>query len=134
MERFVLCSHCQWAQHGVHSKERCNCQCHPARSRKARRRRPGGAGRRARVEQLLARDGNLCCWCKEKFTVGWPPTIEHWIPRSQGGSNRLSNLRLACSWCNGKRGDMAVAEFKVWLAKNIVPRSRRRNCSVPRRV
>ena len=32
------------------------------------------------------------------------PTIEHLIPRSRGGTYRMSNLRLACSSCNYLRG------------------------------
>nr|WP_267313724.1 HNH endonuclease [Nostoc sphaeroides] len=32
-------------------------------------------------------------------------TIEHLVPKSLGGSNSLSNLRLACFTCNNSRGN-----------------------------
>ncbi|MBD2236316.1 HNH endonuclease [Aulosira sp. FACHB-113] len=32
-------------------------------------------------------------------------TIEHLLPKSLGGSNSLSNLRLACFSCNNSRGN-----------------------------
>lgn len=59
------------------------------------------------------RDGKLFChWCaREVFrqpgeTRGHPhtATIDHVIPRSRGGTNDLSNLVIACSPCNHKRG------------------------------
>jgi hypothetical protein len=32
-------------------------------------------------------------------------TIDHYIPRSLGGSNKFKNPRLACFGCNNKRGN-----------------------------
>ena len=54
---------------------------------------------------LLARDGDRCCYCSEQFGPDLPPTLEHVIPRSQGGTWATKNLRLACGPCNNTRGD-----------------------------
>jgi hypothetical protein len=37
--------------------------------------------------------------------------IEHMTPRARGGSNRLSNLTLACQPCNSKKGSQDIREF-----------------------
>lgn len=63
------------------------------------------SSRRRRVQALLLRDGDHCCYCRVRFTEEVPPTIEHVKPASQGGSNQIKNLRLACNACNNERGD-----------------------------
>ena len=37
--------------------------------------------------------------------------VEHIVPRDRGGSNRVSNLTLACEPCNQKKGNQTAAEF-----------------------
>jgi hypothetical protein len=37
--------------------------------------------------------------------------VEHLIPRSRGGSDRVSNLVLACHACNQAKGDQTAEEF-----------------------
>ena len=39
--------------------------------------------------------------------------IDHIHPRSKGGSNRVSNLTLACHDCNQKKGNSLISEFLV---------------------
>lgn len=57
------------------------------------------------------RDGWKCsiCFGKVKSKVyscddKWSPTIDHVIPVSQGGTDDLSNLKLAHMICNSKKG------------------------------
>lgn len=57
------------------------------------------------------RDGWKCsiCFGKVKSKVyssgdKWSPTIDHVIPVSQGGTDDLSNLKLAHMICNAKKG------------------------------
>ena len=37
--------------------------------------------------------------------------VEHMIPKSRGGSNRASNLVLACHDCNQRKGNQTAEEF-----------------------
>lgn len=38
-------------------------------------------------------------------------TIDHWVPRSQGGGSSKENLRPACFECNQDKGDMLPEEW-----------------------
>lgn len=44
-----------------------------------------------------------CWYCDERFTEQNPPTLDHIIPVSQGGTLR-DGWVLSCSLCNGARG------------------------------
>ena len=59
-------------------------------------------------EYLLAKWGRKCAYCKKS---GIPLEIEHIIPKSRGGSNRISNLTIACFKCNLKKGNKTATEF-----------------------
>lgn len=59
-------------------------------------------------EYILAKFERTCVYCKAQ---GVPLEIEHMVPRSRGGSNRASNLTLACHACNQRKGQQTAAEF-----------------------
>ncbi len=59
-------------------------------------------------EYLLEKWGRECCYCGKKDV---PLQIEHIQPKSKGGSNRVSNLCLACERCNQNKGNKPVEEF-----------------------
>ncbi len=59
-------------------------------------------------EYLLEKWHRRCAYCGKE---GVPLEIEHLTPRSRGGSNRVSNLTLACRPCNQKKGHRTAAEF-----------------------
>ena len=59
-------------------------------------------------EYLLEKWERRCAYC-HKADV--PLQIEHLTPRARGGSNRVSNLTLACEPCNVKKGAQTAAEF-----------------------
>lgn len=63
-------------------------------------------------EYLLEKFNRTCAYCDAKEA---PLQIEHIHPRSCGGSNRISNLTVACSICNQKKG---AQDIKVFLAKD----------------
>lgn len=63
-------------------------------------------------EYLLEKWDRECSYCGKKSV---PLQIEHIRPKSKGGSNRVSNLCLACEKCNQKKGNKAV---EVFLKKN----------------
>ena len=59
-------------------------------------------------EYLLEKWQRTCAYCGAQKV---PLEIEHIVPRSQGGSNRASNLTLACVPCNQKKGCQSVDTF-----------------------
>jgi 5-methylcytosine-specific restriction endonuclease McrA len=59
-------------------------------------------------EYLLEKWGRNCVYCGKKDT---PLEIEHIVPRSKGGTNRISNLTLACNSCNQKKGNRELLDF-----------------------
>ncbi|MEM6753782.1 MAG: RNA-guided endonuclease IscB [Cyanobacteria bacterium P01_C01_bin.38] len=59
-------------------------------------------------EYLLEKWDRECTYCGKKDV---PLQIEHIHALSKGGSNRVSNLCLACEKCNQKKGSKPVEEF-----------------------
>jgi 5-methylcytosine-specific restriction endonuclease McrA len=55
--------------------------------------------KRRRKRRLFRTDGPCCQICGECFAFH-VLTLDHIIPRSQGGPHALWNLRLACYDCN----------------------------------
>ena len=61
-------------------------------------------------EYLLEKWNRQCAYCGVKVM---PLQIEHIQPKARGGSNRISNLTLACPCCNTKKGAQSVEQFLV---------------------
>jgi len=59
-------------------------------------------------EYLLEKWKRTCAYCGKQDI---PLQIEHLTPRARGGSDRVSNLALACEPCNQKKGTQTAAEF-----------------------
>jgi 5-methylcytosine-specific restriction endonuclease McrA len=59
-------------------------------------------------EYLLEKFHPTCIYCKMKNV---PLQIEHLIPKAKGGSDRVSNLGIACGPCNQKKGALDIREF-----------------------
>jgi 5-methylcytosine-specific restriction endonuclease McrA len=59
-------------------------------------------------EYLLEKWGPKCAYCSK---TNIPLQIEHIIPRSRGGSDRVANLTLACKGCNQRKDNRTAAEF-----------------------
>jgi 5-methylcytosine-specific restriction endonuclease McrA len=57
---------------------------------------------------LLIKYDYTCAYCGKQ---GVPFELDHQVPRSRGGSNRTSNLVLACHACNAAKGDQTAIEF-----------------------
>jgi 5-methylcytosine-specific restriction endonuclease McrA len=57
---------------------------------------------------LLEKWGRECAYCGAKNV---PLEIEHIQARSKGGSDRVSNLTLACTPCNIDKGNKDIKEF-----------------------
>jgi len=59
-------------------------------------------------EYLLEKWNRKCAYCDKKHI---PLEIEHVVPKAKGGSNRVSNLTLACHRCNQKKGQSDIETF-----------------------
>src|SRR5262249_53521381 len=59
-------------------------------------------------EYLLEKWGHCCAYCR---ATGVPLQVEHIVPKARGGSDRVSNLALACAGCNIAKGRQTAAEF-----------------------
>jgi hypothetical protein len=59
-------------------------------------------------QYVLAKVGRTCAYCG---ATGVPLQIDHIVPKSRGGSDRVSNLALACRPCNQAKGTQTAAEF-----------------------
>jgi len=61
------------------------------------------------VREYVLEKWNRCCvYCG---VTNVPLQVEHIVPKARGGSNRVSNLTLACESCNQKKGTMTAEEF-----------------------
>lgn len=61
-------------------------------------------------EYLLNKWNRECAYCGAKNA---PLQIEHITPKAKGGSNRISNLTLACTDCNQRKGTQEISVFLV---------------------
>ena len=59
-------------------------------------------------EYLLAKWGRKCAYCDAENV---PLQMEHIYPKARDGSNRVSNLTLACVPCNHRKGTRSLADF-----------------------
>jgi len=59
-------------------------------------------------EYLLEKFGRKCVYCGKKDIS---LEVEHIIPKSRKGSNRVSNLTISCRKCNLKKADRTAEEF-----------------------
>jgi len=59
-------------------------------------------------EYLLEKFGRRCAYCG---ATDRPLHVEHIVPKARGGTNRVSNLTLACEPCNTAKGTQTADEF-----------------------
>src|SRR5262249_3591039 len=59
-------------------------------------------------EYVLEKFGRRCAYCT---ATNVPLQLEHIVPKARGGSNRVSNLTVACKPCNDAKGTRTAAEF-----------------------
>ena len=89
-----------------------------------------GARRRARIKGVIVGDTKIiaawekewrskesaeCAYCHQSF----PPSdcdTDHVIPLTRGGAHELSNLAIACWWCNRSKHNRTLEE---WLAVKL---------------
>ena len=80
-------------------------------------------------ETIFARDGGRCVYCgveTHRLAKGLSrspalATLDHVLPRSQGGPLTPGNLVLACQACNNRRGTMDAEEFRALVRHEPSP-------------
>lgn len=63
---------------------------------------------------LFARDHSRCQYCGKKFPSS-ELSIDHVVPRSQGGPTTWKNVVCACTRCNVKKGGRTPAQARMRL-------------------
>ena len=59
-------------------------------------------------EYLLEKYERTCCYCGKRDI---PLEVEHIIPKSRGGTNRVDNLCISCKPCNQNKGNQTAEEY-----------------------
>jgi 5-methylcytosine-specific restriction endonuclease McrA len=71
---------------------------------RARKKAADGSYTAQQIREMRAAQAGVCAYCKRQYEP-YHLQIEHIIPLSQGGSNDISNICLACVTCNcSKKG------------------------------
>jgi 5-methylcytosine-specific restriction endonuclease McrA len=65
---------------------------------------------------IFARDNNQCQYCGRKFPTA-ELSLDHVIPRSQGGVNTWDNIVCACVSCNVKKGGRTPRQAHMTLVR-----------------
>lgn len=68
------------------------------------------------VDEVFVSSSSLndgCFYCGSRATE-W----DHIVPKSKGGKDKYNNLIPACSWCNGRKRDKTLSEFRRYLKEN----------------
>ncbi len=82
------------------------------------------AGVKLNRRNLFARDQNRCQYCGQKFPTS-ELSLDHVIPRSQGGTNSWENIVCACVRCNVRKGGRTPEQANMRLISK--PRRPRRS-------
>lgn len=77
-------------------------------------------------QKLFDLHKGICAYCRRKTEMprlGQPvrnltATVEHVIPICRGGAQRGSNVTLACSLCNGMKGNMTPQDWNEFMMMN----------------
>lgn len=66
---------------------------------------------------IYRRDNNTCQYCGSTRSL----TIDHVIPRSRGGDSSWTNVTLACSTCNTRKGSKTPEQVGLKLRRKPRP-------------
>jgi 5-methylcytosine-specific restriction endonuclease McrA len=73
---------------------------------------------------IYARDRNICQYCGDSFPTS-ELTLDHVVPRAQGGKSTWENLVCCCVACNSKKGGRTPSQAHLKLVRH--PAQPRRN-------
>lgn len=87
----------------------------------------------ARRHQIAERDGWRCNFCrrwthcptcKPHGSKALRASLDHIIPKSQGGTESLANLAIACQPCNEAKGDGIWPDERQRVLRGGIPAER----------
>ena len=76
-------------------------------------------GLRFNRRNVFARDGNQCQYCGKHFPMS-ELSLDHVVPRSQGGVTSWENIVCACVACNVSKGGRTPTEARMHLIRHPV--------------
>ena len=79
-------------------------------------------------EYLLEKFGRKCAYCEE---TGVALEVEHFIAKSKGGTNRVSNLTISCRVCNEDKGNLYPHEWMEKCRKRNNQKDKKRIQNIP---
>jgi 5-methylcytosine-specific restriction endonuclease McrA len=68
---------------------------------------------------IFARDNNLCQYCGKHFATS-ELSLDHVLPRSQGGKSSWTNLVCCCVRCNTRKGGRTPSQANIKLTRQPV--------------
>lgn len=79
---------------------------------------------------IYMRDDFKCLYCRRKLTNTTSPfdlTLDHLVPRAQGGTHDIKNLVTACRSCNSRKGARSWLKWATRAQKDRIIKTRRRS-------
>lgn len=83
---------------------------------KKRIQRQGNKKLRLTKYRVFIRDGGACCYCNKKLQLS-EATLDHIVPRSQGGQTTWHNVVISCMNDNNMKGGRTPEQAKMPLKK-----------------
>lgn len=66
---------------------------------------------------VFARDDQTCMYCGHRMEYMEECTVDHVIPRAQGGTSVWENCVTACKPCNHRKADRTPSQAKMFLKR-----------------
>lgn len=70
-------------------------------------------------KNLFARDNHACQYCGQRKPLG-QLSLDHVLPRSQGGKTTWENVVCSCTACNGRKGGRTPSQANMKLLSKPV--------------
>lgn len=77
---------------------------------------------KSRKKVLHKKQNGKCFYCMEPTIIS-KFSVDHFVPKAEGGKDTWSNLVGACVECNNKKGCKAVDDFKQEIPVIIAKRN-----------
>lgn len=74
--------------------------------------------KQTKKQKVLVKNNGHCAYCGTPLTED-TMTIDHIVPKKQGGTKALSNCYAACQRCNSLKSNKSLKQFRPLLAKEM---------------